>query len=61
MAFGKGAKGKSSGKVGIKRQTRKSNKPNIDGITNPAIRRLARRGGVARISFYIYNEVRGVL
>ena len=32
---------------------------NIQGITKPAIRRLARRGGVKRISGLIYEEVRG--
>src|SRR5947209_4302228 len=31
------------------------------GITKPAIRRLARRGGVKRISAMIYEETRGVL
>ena len=31
------------------------------GITKPAIRRLARRGGVKRISGLIYVETRGVL
>ena len=34
---------------------------NIQGITKPAIRRLARRGGVKRISGLVYEEVRGVL
>ena len=34
---------------------------NIQGITKPAIRRLARRGGVKRISGLIYEETRGVL
>ena len=33
----------------------------IEGITKPAIRRLARRGGVKRISGLIYEETRGVL
>src|SRR5882762_11151010 len=33
----------------------------IPGITKPAIRRLARRGGVKRISGLIYEETRGVL
>ena len=33
----------------------------ILGITKPAIRRLARRGGVKRISGLIYEETRGVL
>ena len=31
------------------------------GITNPAIRRLARRGGVKRIAGLVYEETRGVL
>jgi histone H4 len=34
---------------------------NIQGITKPAIRRLARRGGVKRISAMIYEETRSVL
>ena len=34
---------------------------NPSGITKPAIRRLARRGGVKRISGLIYEETRGVL
>ena len=34
---------------------------NILGITKPAIRRLARRGGVKRISGLIYDETRSVL
>ncbi|KIH58666.1 core histone H2A/H2B/H3/H4 [Ancylostoma duodenale] len=33
----------------------------IQGITKPAIRRLARRAGVKRISDGIYMETRGVL
>lgn len=33
----------------------------IQGISKPAIRRLARRGGVKRISGLVYNETRGVL
>ena len=33
----------------------------VKGITKPAIRRLARRGGVKRISGLIYEETRGVL
>jgi histone H4 len=36
-------------------------RPLIEGITKPAIRRLARRGGVKRISFGIYKEMRDVL
>ena len=34
---------------------------NIRGITKPAIRRLARRSGLKRISGLIYEETRGVL
>ena len=49
------------GKVGAKRHTKKSLKETILGITKPAIRRLARRGGVKRISQLIYEETRNVL
>lgn len=52
--------GKGLGKGGAKRH-RKVLRDNIQGITKPAIRRLARRGGVKRISGLIYEEVRGVL
>ena len=31
------------------------------GITKPAIRRLARRGGVKRISSQVYDETRSIL
>ena len=34
---------------------------NIQGITKPAIRRIARRGGVKQISGLIYEETYGVL
>ena len=53
-------KGKGLGKGGAKRH-RKILRDNIQGITKPAIRRLARRGGVKRISGLIYEETRGVL
>ena len=33
----------------------------ILGITKPAIRRLARRGGVKRISATVYDEIRMVM
>ncbi|KAI0315413.1 histone-fold-containing protein, partial [Amylostereum chailletii] len=51
---------KGSRKVRAKRH-RKILRDNIQGITKPAIRRLARRGGVKRISGLIYEETRGVL
>jgi len=49
------------GKVGAKRHTKKSLKDTILGITKPAIRRLARRGGVKRISSLIYEETRNIM
>ncbi|GAV61713.1 Histone domain-containing protein [Cephalotus follicularis] len=55
---GKGGKGLSKG--GAKRH-RKVLRDNIQGITKPAIRRLARRGGVKHISGLIYEETRGLL
>ncbi|XP_063785996.1 histone H4-like [Pseudophryne corroboree] len=55
---GRGKGGKGLGKGGAKRH-RKVLRDNIQGITKPAIRRLARR--VKRISGLIYEETRGVL
>ena len=57
---GRGKGGKGLGKGGAKRH-RKVLRDNIQGITKPAIRRLARRGGVKRIFGLIYEETRGVL
>jgi len=57
---GRGKGGKGLGKGGAKRH-RKIFRDAIYGITKPAIRRLARRGGVKRISGLIYEETRGVL
>nr|AFY23220.1 histone H4.2 [Hematodinium sp. SG-2012] len=51
---------KKIGKGGGKRH-RKVLRDNIQGITKPAIRRLARRGGVKRISGLVYDETRVVL
>ena len=53
--------GYARGKVGAKRHYKKSLKDTILGITKPTIRRLARRGGVKRISQLIYEETRNVL
>ena len=52
-------KGKG-GKYGVKRN-KVVTKDVILGITKPAIRRLARRGGVKRISALIYDETRMVI
>jgi len=57
---GRGKGGKGLGKGGAKRH-RKVLRDNIQGITKPAIRRLARRGGVKRISGLIYDTARGFL
>ena len=48
------------GKYGAKRNRKVLRDP-IQGITKPAIRRLARRGGVKRINGIMYEETRGVL
>ena len=54
-------RGKGLGKGGAKRHR----KVCIDNmsccLTKPAIRRLARRGGVKRISGLMYEEIKGVL
>ena len=57
---GRGKGGKGLGKGGSKRH-RKVRRDEIQGITKPAIRRLARRGGVKRISGLVYEETRSVL
>ena len=57
---GRGKGGKGLGKGGAKRH-RRVMRDNIYGITKPAIRRLARRGGVKRISGLVYDEIRGCL
>lgn len=58
--FGKGgAVGVGKGKGGAKRH-KGVTKDAIEGITKPAIRRLARRGGVKRISGLVYDETRNV-
>ncbi|KAK4040246.1 histone-fold-containing protein [Parachaetomium inaequale] len=55
-----GIAGKTVPKTGAKRH-RKIIKDCIRGITKPAIRRLARRGGVKRISATIYDDAREAL
>ncbi|CAG7563944.1 unnamed protein product [Fusarium equiseti] len=40
---------------------RKVLRDSVQGVTKPAIRRLARRGGVKRISGSIYDEIRAAL
>ena len=61
MAKGKSGKGKGKGKTGAKRHSKKNQRSVLEGITKPAIRRVARRAGVKRISSNIYNYTREVL
>jgi len=61
---GKGSGKKKGGKAkrkgdGAKRQ--KVLKKSVEGISKASIRRLARRGGVKRVSGQLYEEARGVL
>lgn len=63
MAGKAGKSGKSYGKINSKKRvgSGRRHRSAIEGVTKPAIRRLARRGGVKRISFGIYKEIRDVL
>jgi histone H4 len=56
LGRGKGGKGLAFG-GGAKRH-RKLSRDNIKGITVPAMKRLARRGGVKRISRSSYEQIR---
>lgn len=56
--LGKGGKGLNSGR---RHQRRIRLSDNIKGVTDSAIRRLARRAGVKRISGVVYDETRGVI
>ena len=55
---GKGAKGIG---VGGARRHRSVLRDSLQGISRAEIRRLARRGGIKRISGVFYDEARGVL
>ena len=62
ITLGAGAgRGKGNGKGGKCRRSVVMKRDTIQGVTKPAIRRLARRGGVKRISGLVYDETRGVL
>jgi len=52
---------KSRKKIHSKMRRKRPLRDNIQGITKPAIRRLARRGGVKRISTKVYPVTRDVL
>ena len=55
------AVGHGRGKGTCLRRKRRKNRDTLQGITNNEIRRLARRGGVKRISGLVYNETRDCL
>jgi len=60
---GKGL-GKGKGKLmdtKAVRHLKVANKPPIDGITKPSLRRLARRGGVKRISSNCYGQIKTLI
>ena len=61
VTLGKGGKGAKASKGGKRLGNNKKQQDAIKGITKPAIRRLARRGGVKRINGAIYDETRNVL
>lgn len=58
--FGKKGSGKNGEQTGPLR-FRRTQKENILGITKPAIRRLARRGGVKRMSALVYDQARNTI
>jgi histone H4 len=59
---GRGKTGKLANKSANKRQTHRDERLLPEGlITNGAIRRLARRGGVKRISYTTHHEVRNYI
>ncbi|KAJ4301519.1 hypothetical protein N0V90_003612 [Kalmusia sp. IMI 367209] len=65
LGLGKG-KGKGKGGVGLgnrihMKRHKKIQKDTIQGITKGDIRRLARRGGVKRISATVYDDIRTAL
>ncbi|OAQ94981.1 core histone h2A/H2B/H3/H4 domain-containing protein [Purpureocillium lilacinum] len=61
VGIGKGRPGVAGKTVTGSVRHRKMLRDSIKGVTKPAIRRLARRGGVKRISAGIYEEIRAAL
>ena len=55
------AKKSGDAKGSATKRQKKLHKENVKGITKGSIRRLARRGGVKRISSELYEEVRKTL
>ncbi|RPA89158.1 histone-fold-containing protein [Choiromyces venosus 120613-1] len=64
ISGGKSLSGKTGGlgnEVARMKRQRKIHRDSVHGITKGDLRRLARRGGVKRLSGAIYNEVRGAM
>ena len=60
--IGKGKSGLGKGgKYNAKRHKVSKYAEEIDGITKPSIRRLARRSGIKRINGFFYQDVRGTI
>jgi histone H4 len=57
---GKGRVGMGKGGGGAKRH-RRVLRDTVQGVSKGSIRRLARRGGIKRMSSLIYDDVRGAL
>jgi len=55
------AKGKSGDAKGSSKRLKKVIRDSSKSIARPAVRRLARRAGVKRVSGLLYDEVRGVI
>ncbi len=55
------ARPKGVGRSFVRMRLHSHNRDTIKGITKPAIKRLARRGGVRRLNFEVYEEVRSTL
>ncbi|KAK3202884.1 hypothetical protein GRF29_154g1092991 [Pseudopithomyces chartarum] len=60
LGKGKGAVGLGVGKAALKRH-KKVHRDTIQGITKGDIRRLARRGGIKRISSTVYDSIRDAM
>ncbi|KAF2451584.1 hypothetical protein P171DRAFT_426091 [Karstenula rhodostoma CBS 690.94] len=61
LGLGKGKGAVGLGTKGLLKRHKKVQRDTIQGITKGDIRRLARRGGIKRISATVYADVRDVL
>ncbi|KAK7187573.1 histone h4 [Paraphaeosphaeria sporulosa] len=61
LGLGKGKGAAGLGTKGLLKRNKRVQRDTIQGITKGDIRRLARRGGIKRISATVYHDVRDVL